>query len=181
MRRWFEAERIICYDIRRRLNTPMAAEQKTSNDFALPTPAVTAIHIDQTREGGFHRIKRHLTEDEQKTYLSGGYRARIMNVWRPLFRKISDAPLVFCDARTLVEDDLVPADRVSPEYVGEVYYVRPSARQRWYWLSDMSPDEIAIFPWKAIIKEPAPKQASAAEDVEIRLAGERDKQNGYGG
>ncbi|KAK7398522.1 hypothetical protein QQX98_012098 [Neonectria punicea] len=145
VRSHFRTDRIICYDIRRRLNTPMTNEQESSNDRALQAPAVTAIHIDHTREGGFHRVRRHLSEEEAARYLSGEYRTRIINVWRPLFRTITESPLAFCDARTLSEEDLVPADRVSPEYAGEIYYVRPSKQQSWYWLSDMTPGDVTIF------------------------------------
>uniref|UniRef100_A0A0B7K093 Uncharacterized protein n=1 Tax=Bionectria ochroleuca TaxID=29856 RepID=A0A0B7K093_BIOOC len=53
--------------------------------------------------------------------------------------------MAFCDARSLSEEDLVPPDRVSPQYAGEIYYVRPSEKQHWYWLSNMVPEEVAIF------------------------------------
>lgn len=69
----------------------------------------------------------------------------LCSIWRPLFRNVTQSPLAFCDARTLNESDLVPADRVSPEYAGEIYYVRPSITQRWYWLSEMTPEEVAVF------------------------------------
>ncbi|KAL6837240.1 hypothetical protein V8C40DRAFT_260264 [Trichoderma camerunense] len=178
----FQADRVICYDIRRRLDVPMTKENKASNDRSLPAPAVTAIHID----GGFHRIKRHLSDEEQTNYLNGGYRVRIINIWRPLFRNVTQSPLAFCDTRTLHESDLVPADRVSPEYAGEIYYVRPSTKQRWYWLSEMTPDEIAVFvsfdSAHADVQDPinycahasflnpqAPAEAPPRESLEIRL------------
>ena len=67
------------------------------------------------------------------------------SVWRPLHKPIEDWPLAVCDARSLDNEDLVAADRVSPEYAGEIYYVKSNANHEWYWLSRQSPDEITIF------------------------------------
>ena len=58
---------------------------------------------------------------------------------------MEDAPLAFCDAFTVRKKDLVAADRVSPQYVGEVYYVAWSPEQRWYFLSEQKPEETALF------------------------------------
>ena len=102
--------------------------------------------LDHTREAGFYRLRRHLTDEEAEKYIeSGRYRARIIkyvphasftrsadtqSVWRPLSRPIEDSPLAFCDFRTLSENDLVAAGRVAEEYAGEIYYVLSNPRQR---------------------------------------------------
>jgi hypothetical protein len=67
------------------------------------------------------------------------------SVWRPLYRPIEACPLAYCDARTISEDDVLAADRVSPDYVFDLYYAKYSPRQKWYWLSDQTPDEMTVF------------------------------------
>ncbi|OJJ52520.1 hypothetical protein ASPSYDRAFT_51938 [Aspergillus sydowii CBS 593.65] len=101
-------------------------------------------HVDQTLEGGFRRAKRHMTAAEAEKYLDGNWRIRIVNVWRPLSHVQND-PLALCDPATVHPTDLIAVDRVSPEYVGEVYYLNNHPDQQWYWLSDQSPDEACLF------------------------------------
>jgi hypothetical protein len=42
-----------------------------------------------------------------------------------------DNPLTFCDFRTIDPEDLIEADRIVPNYVGEVYYIRYNKGQEW--------------------------------------------------
>ncbi|KAF2191373.1 hypothetical protein K469DRAFT_746720 [Zopfia rhizophila CBS 207.26] len=104
-------------------------------------------HIDQSEGGGFRRVSRHLTGEERAELLdSNRYRLRIINIWRPLRHKADTHPLLFCNPASIDRDeDLVAVDRVGSSYLGEVYYVRYNANQRWYWLSGMGPSEIALF------------------------------------
>jgi hypothetical protein len=67
------------------------------------------------------------------------------SVWRPLRHPVEDCPLAFCNAQTIEDDDLLPVDRVTRDLVFELYYVKHSPRQKWYWLSRQTPDEIAVF------------------------------------
>ena len=70
---------------------------------------------------------------------------RDISVWRPLYRSIQDCPLAFCDAQTINEDDLLATDRVAPDLVFELYSVKYNPRQKWYWLSGQTPEEVAMF------------------------------------
>jgi hypothetical protein len=67
------------------------------------------------------------------------------SVWRPIHHPVEDAPLAFCDYRTISDDDLVASDRVSVQYNGEVYYLTYSDQQKWYFFSKQLPDEVAVF------------------------------------
>jgi len=67
------------------------------------------------------------------------------SIWRPLYRKIEACPLALCDARSVDVNDLVEADRISANYVGEIYYAKSNPRLQWYWLSEQTPEEIAVF------------------------------------
>ncbi|KAH7397972.1 hypothetical protein BKA64DRAFT_54138 [Cadophora sp. MPI-SDFR-AT-0126] len=146
VRTMFEAERTICYDYRLRKNVPSnyAAGIDFEDDHSIPAPPVTTVHMDHTKAGGYHRIKRHLTAEESQKYLSGRYRVRIINVWKPL-AVIRDSPLALCDPRSVSKDDLLEADRVSPFYAGEIYYLKYNPDQTWYWLSEQQPNEVTLF------------------------------------
>ena len=67
------------------------------------------------------------------------------STWRSLIPKLEDRPLAFCEYRSIDPDDLVEADRVLPDRVGEVYYLRYHPEQRWYWLEHQDLDEVFMF------------------------------------
>lgn len=58
---------------------------------------------------------------------------------------LEDRPLALCDFRSLDPDDLVAADRVLPNRVGEVYYLKYNPDQRWCWLEKQRSDELFMF------------------------------------
>jgi hypothetical protein len=68
----------------------------------------------------------------------------IISVWRPL-STVHNHPLALCDPDTVQADDLVAVDRVSPEYAGEVFYLKYGAAQKWYWISQQTQDEVCLF------------------------------------
>ncbi|RWA10866.1 hypothetical protein EKO27_g4236 [Xylaria grammica] len=137
----------ICYDYRvRRSNLEMLDyETGQDNGRSVAAPPVYPVHIDHTVEGGPKRIRRHLTDEEATKYLTSNFTARIINVWRPLNRIVEDCPIAICDPRTVDPDDLVAADRVTPDFAVELYYLKYNANQRWYWLRHQSPDELMVF------------------------------------
>jgi hypothetical protein len=61
-----------------------------------------------------------------------GYRFRIVNTWRSLLPVLEDRPLALCDSRSVVPEDLVAADRIVPDRVGEVYYLTYNLNHKWY-------------------------------------------------
>ncbi len=68
---------------------------------------------------------------------------RFLSVWRPL-SKVQSWPLALCDARTVDPNDLVTCDIVRRRYVGETYFGKYNPDQQWYYLSDMTPDDIVL-------------------------------------
>lgn len=67
------------------------------------------------------------------------------SAWRPLKHVVREAPLAFCDFTSVDPVDLIATDRPSREYVGEVYYMKHNSAQKWYWLSQQTPDELSLF------------------------------------
>lgn len=67
------------------------------------------------------------------------------SVWRPLHYTVKDAPLAFCDFRSVDRQDLIRCDRISAQYAGENYQLKHNASQAWTYFSNQEPDEAAIF------------------------------------
>lgn len=62
-----------------------------------------------------------------------------------MFRSIKDNPLAFCHPRTVSKPDFLDVDIITPLGVFEESHLKFNSTQRWYWLSNQSPDEIAVF------------------------------------
>jgi hypothetical protein len=67
------------------------------------------------------------------------------STWRTLNPMLEDRPLALCDSRSVEPDDLVAADRIIPDRVGEVYYLTYNPNHRWYWLEKQTPLEPFVF------------------------------------
>ncbi|KAI1079848.1 hypothetical protein F5B20DRAFT_590399 [Whalleya microplaca] len=209
---WLEkrlgAEKVLAYAFRYRVTGDAMEWGPTEHDIGTrvkPDKSTSSPHVDQTFEGGLRRARRHMTSEEAEEYLNGNWRIRIVNVWRPLCL-VEDSPLAYCDYDTVSEEDLIASDRVSEQYVGEVFYVRYNPKQKWYWFRHQHPDEMAVFlsydskpqgprssisnmepiksqPWKAFLAT-STQAANYEPQVmkgAIRLRVEADDKNGLGG
>ncbi|KAG5781164.1 hypothetical protein H9Q73_005188 [Fusarium xylarioides] len=120
-----------------------------TGEACLPDEPATKGHIDQTLDGGFRRIRRHLTPEEQGEFLGQTppkWRFLIVNTWRPVNHPVANYPLAICHPATVdIEQDAIATDRVSPEFQGENYYLKFRSRHKWYWLSGQQPNELLIF------------------------------------
>jgi hypothetical protein len=72
------------------------------------------------------------------------------NIWRTFSGAPQDVPLAVCDARTVGRDDLIPADAMfdrdgAVRWSFEALLLRYSPAHRWYFFSDMTPDEVLVF------------------------------------
>jgi hypothetical protein len=56
----------------------------------------------------------------------------MLSTWRTLVPTLEDRPLALCDSRSVEPKDLVAADRIIPDRVGEVYYLTHNPKHRWY-------------------------------------------------
>lgn len=63
--------------------------------------------------------------------MKSGYRFRIVNTWRSLLPVLEDRPLALCDSRSVVPEDLIAADRIVPDRIGEVYYLTYNPNHKW--------------------------------------------------
>jgi hypothetical protein len=102
----------------------------------------TAVHNDYTASSGPQRL-RDLLPTESAELLR--HRFAIINVWRPLRGPVLDSPLGVCDARSIAPGDLVPNARIYADRRGEIQAVRFNSAHRWYYFSEMQPEEALLL------------------------------------
>ncbi|KAI1125432.1 hypothetical protein F5Y10DRAFT_279519 [Nemania abortiva] len=102
--------------------------------------------LDSTLVDNWDRMKLILTEKEQEDVLTGMYRVRMINLWRPMKNHAEDWPLAMLDIHSLdYEKDTVPVDHVSPATSAEILLLRYNPNHRWFWMSNQTPDEAILF------------------------------------
>ena len=77
-------------------------------------------------------------------------RSAHFNIWRAISPAPQDVPLALCDARSVAEGDLLPADAVFDRdgvdaWSFEGLVVAHSPAHRWHWFRDLGRDEVIIF------------------------------------
>lgn len=106
-------------------------------------PPARFVHIDQTRASATPFIDRNAGRAVRERYRT----TTIHNVWRAISPAPHNTPLAVCDQHSVDESTLTAGVTVTakrPEgvpYVTSVY----SAQHRWFYFSDLSPDETIVF------------------------------------
>ena len=100
------------------------------------------VHNDHTITSAPRRVRDHLGDDAGEL-LKG--RFGIVNVWRPIRGPVLDSPLALCDARTFTDADLIASDLVYPHVRGETSSVEYKPSHRWFYFSEMQPDEAVLI------------------------------------
>lgn len=67
------------------------------------------------------------------------------SLWRPLYHTVQDRPLAVCDGSTVDQADLVRTDYVRRDDVQETMYLLHNDRQKWYYLSRQTPDDVLLI------------------------------------
>ena len=169
------ADRVFIFDHTVRKRVPGAADVRDARS----APARRAGSCRSHRKSGPHRV-RDLIPDEAEELLKG--RVQIINLWRPIKGPLLDSPLAVCDARTVKPDDLVPSDLVYPHRVGETYSVKYNPEHQWFYVPQMTADEILLLkcfdsktdgragfaPHSAFADPTTPADAAPRESIELR-------------
>jgi hypothetical protein len=129
------------------------------------------VHVDQSYRGAEQILYLNLPEEEAEKRAKK--RWAIINVWQPFGKPVKRDPLAFCDYRSFDENDfrIVVANLPPPgagqygnvsknmahkpraEYSSngesapryEVANVAHNPKQKWYYASDMTPEEAWVF------------------------------------
>jgi hypothetical protein len=112
---------------------------------------VDQAHNDYTERSGPKR-KREILEAAGRSDLSDRHVA-FVNLWRPILGPVQDNPLALCDAHSVSPQDLVETaihhfgedDLEVPRHSGQIYSVRHNPAHRWFYASDMRPDELLLL------------------------------------
>ncbi len=100
------------------------------------------IHNDYTEASGQRRLALVLRDAD---LAAGVQRYGIVNIWRSIRHPVLDTPLAVCDARSVGARDLIVGEVRYPHRNGEIYFLAPSPRHRWWYFSAMSRDEALVF------------------------------------
>lgn len=169
------ARRVIAFD-----HNVRNAARAASGEAGIRGP-VPRTHNDFTAKSGRERALAELEARGLDAALLDG-RFAIVNLWRPIGRKVEKWPLALVDARTLGPDDLVATDLVYRDRVGETYSLGFSAGQKWYYFPWLGPDEailikgydsqeqgVARFTAHSAFEDPqSPAGAPERESIEVR-------------
>jgi len=106
---------------------------------------VGRTHNDFTAHSGPERARRELELRGLDADMLLGRRFAIVNLWRPIGRAVEKSPLALCDARTLADGDLVAADLIYRDRIGETFALRHNPAQHWYSFPRLTPDEAILI------------------------------------
>jgi hypothetical protein len=121
------------------------SERAGQNDAHDNSHPARFAHVDMSVEAaqGF----RQMGAPEGRTIA----RSAQFNVWRVLTPPPQDVPLALCAWTSIEMDDLIAGDAIfdppdgSPEWSFENYVIKVNPAHRWFYFSDMTPDEALVF------------------------------------
>jgi hypothetical protein len=131
------ADRVAIFDHTIRRHIPGSHDDRIG-----PRQPVPRIHVDQTVVSGPQRV--HQVAPQEADELLRG-RVQIINLWRPIRGPVQDFPLAICDASSVRFDDLVAADHIYRDRVGETYQVVYNSAHRWFYVPEMRTDEALLL------------------------------------
>jgi hypothetical protein len=112
---------------------------------------VDQVHNDYTEASGPKR-KSEILAAAGRADLADR-RVAFVNLWRPIVGPVRDNPLAVCDARSVAPADLVATeihhfgedDLAVPRHSGQIQSVRYNPAHRWFYVSEMRPDEFLLL------------------------------------
>lgn len=102
-------------------------------------------------------------------------RFAVLQTWRCLTPPPADNTLVLCDAATLRDEDRIVFDACvrepydEPGNVFESQFTRFGPEQRWYYFSDLTPEELIVF--KGFDSDPARNAMAPHNSIDLPGAG----------
>ncbi|KAH7333288.1 methyltransferase CmcJ [Rhexocercosporidium sp. MPI-PUGE-AT-0058] len=107
------------------------------NDLSNWIEPVRVVHVDQSPAAVLNRVQLHMKEKAE--YLLQG-RVRIIK-----YNPVEDCPLAVCDNSSMEPGDLVECDFVRKRFTGATLYAHFNPQQKWYYLSQQTPNEVLIL------------------------------------
>jgi len=126
------AQDVIVFNHTVRIDAPNAERKPARN-----------VQNDYSRQGAERRLVDILGEEQARTYQEGHY--GFVNVWRPVENIIKTSPLGFIRPSSMTTQDWMTIELIYPDRVGQILGVAANDDHNWFYLSQMTPDEVAIF------------------------------------
>jgi hypothetical protein len=104
---------------------------------------VKGVHNDYTESSATKRLREILGDAEAEKRLN--QRFAIIQVWRPIRRKVLIDPLAICDARSIPHEGFIVLQRRYPHRIAEVYHIAYNPRHIWYYFPEMERREALVF------------------------------------
>jgi hypothetical protein len=122
-----------------RLPAPSGRRMRKSGTLRHP---FHSTHCDYTPRSAAQQVRRAMG-DEALIWLERRY--AFVNFWRPIIGPLRDDPLAVCAPHSVHPDDLIRIRHVYDYDDSEVYGVAYNPAHRWYYMSDMQPDDAICF------------------------------------
>ena len=150
-----DAREVILFDHTVRIDDPDAERKPARN-----------VHNDYSAAGARQRLIDILGQDRAREFRAGHY--AFVNVWRPIEQPIRTSPLGFIRPASVSADDWMTIDLVYPDRLGQILGVAANEDHDWFYLSQMTPQEVAIF--NIYDNQGRPFLGHSALDLETRTA-----------
>lgn len=109
---------------------------------ALRKPARN-VHNDYSQSGAEARLIDIVGEERAAVFHEDGY--GFVNVWRPVEHTIRSSPLGFIRSATVAAEDWIDIQLRYPDRIGQILGVLENPAHEWFYLSEMTPDEVVVF------------------------------------
>ncbi|MGH1373766.1 MAG: CmcJ/NvfI family oxidoreductase [Cellvibrionaceae bacterium] len=101
------------------------------------------VHSDYSEAGAHERLKDLIGPERVKQWQADHF--GFVNLWRPIETPIKTAPLGFIRPQSVDAADWLELSLIYPDRIGQIMGVLPNHNHEWVYLSNMTPDEVAIF------------------------------------
>ena len=132
LQREIGAQEVIVFDHTLRVDSPEATRQPARN-----------VHNDYSPSGAAQRLIDLIGAERAASFQRGRY--AFVNVWRPVERTITSSPLGFIHPASIKHEDWMTIDLIYPDRTGQILGVSPNPEHKWFYQSEMKPDEVVIF------------------------------------
>jgi len=107
------------------------------------TKPVQNFHVDNDAETAEGNLRKALGDDEAERWL--GKRWGIVNIWRPVGETVKQWPLALLDSHTIDRAQVTESILTVNNYKPNSKILRYSPDFRFYYCSDLTPDEALLF------------------------------------
>lgn len=126
------AKEVIVFDHTVRIDDPSAERKPARN-----------VHNDYSTSGARQRLRDILGDERARQFQAGHY--GFVNVWRPVEHTIKTSPLGFIHPDSVNVDDWMTIKLIYPDRIGQILGVAANKNHDWFFLSQMTPNEVTIF------------------------------------